>query len=100
MKKSILYIQSNPEGLVSAPINSIFYRNGKKYYVINGVTQQQEQNQTLTEAVFSRKIYNPDFYKHYAVEFETSAETWIKIEDTRGSKIGWSFVAAAFVARR
>jgi len=38
MKKPTLYIQSNPEGLVSAPINSIFYRNGQKYYVINGKT--------------------------------------------------------------
>jgi hypothetical protein len=32
MKKSILYISANPEGLVGAPVGSIFYRNNQKFY--------------------------------------------------------------------
>lgn len=95
MKKSILYIQSNPEGLVSAPIGSIFYRDSRNYYVINGKTQVQERNQTLNLSTFSRKAYNPDFYKHYEIEFETQYETWIKLTDSLGANNGWSFVAPA-----
>ena len=95
MSKSILLIQSNPNGLVSAPIGSIFYRKGREYYVIDGETQAQEQNRTLTFAIFARAIYNPDFYKHRVIDFGTPNETWIKLSNVGGNKNGWSFVAPA-----
>lgn len=93
MAKSTLYVTANPEGLVGGPIGSLFYRDGRKFYLIDGITQQQEQNHTLTAAVFANKKYNPDFYKKYTVSFTTEAETWIKLRSDIGFKYGWQFVA-------
>lgn len=86
-------IASNPEGLVAAPVGSFFYRRGEKYFLINGVTESEEQLFNVNKTVFFRRYYNPDFYKKCSVEFIGEIETWIKADKSRGEKYGWQFVA-------
>ena len=86
-------ISSNPEGLIVAPIGSFFYRRGEKYFLINGETEVEEQLFTVNKATFFRKYHNPDFYKKYSVEYIEDIETWVKIDQSRGDKYGWQFVA-------
>ena len=89
----IIRISSNPEGLVTAPIGSFFYRRGEKYFLINGVTEAEEQLFTVNKTTFFRKYYNPDFYKKCSVEYIEDIETWVKIDQSHGDKYGWQFVA-------
>jgi len=86
-------ISSNPEGLVSAPVGSFFYRRGEKYFLINGITEVEEQLFTVNKTTFFRRYYNPDFYKKCSVEYVADIETWIKADRSRGEKYGWQFVA-------
>lgn len=92
MTQTIL-ISSNPEGLISAPVGSFFYRRGEKYFLINGVTENEEQIFTVNKTTFFRRYYNPDFYKKCSVEYIEEIETWIKSDRSRGEKYGWQFVA-------
>jgi photosystem II stability/assembly factor-like uncharacterized protein len=89
----IIRISSNPEGIVSAPIGSFFYRRGEKYFLINGITEAEEQLFTVNKTSFFRRYYNPDFYKKCSVEYVADIETWIKTDRSRGEKYGWQFVA-------
>lgn len=86
-------IASNPEGLVSAPIGSFFYRRGERYFLISGITQTEEQLFTVNKTTFFRRYYNPDFYKKCSVEYVEMIETWAKVDNSRGEKYGWQFVA-------
>ena len=92
MRNSVLHISANPEGLVSAPINSLFYRIGNTFFLINGITNKQDQNFTFDLAVFSRK-YNPEYYKKCTFKFSSDEETWVKVRMDLGEKYGWQFVA-------
>ena len=94
MQTPSIRISSCPEGLVSAPIGSFFYRRGEKYYLINGITHAEQQIFSVDKTTFFRKLYNPDFYKKQDdVAFNNNIETWIKVSNTGGDKYGWKFVA-------
>jgi hypothetical protein len=89
----IIRISSNPQGLVSAPIGSFFYRRGEKYFLIDGITENETQVFSVNKATFFRKAHNPDFYARCPIEYVSDIETWVKVDDSRGDKFGWQFVA-------
>lgn len=89
----IIRISSNPQGLVSAPIGSFFYRRGEKYFLIDGITENETQLFSVNKATFFRKAHNPDFYARCPIEYVSDIETWVKVDDSRGDKFGWQFVA-------
>lgn len=87
---SIIYIDSNPTGLLNAPIGSIFYRNDLKYFVIDGNTQRESQNWLLTPEIFVAKKYNPNSYRGRVIKFNNKYESWIKVGS---NKSDWQFIA-------
>lgn len=91
MSQPVTYISSDPNGLVSAPIGSFFYRKDQKYFVVDGFFNREEQIYTVNLTLFARKKYNADFYRNRVFAFSEPIETWQKINSV--GKTGWKFVS-------
>ena len=89
--ESVIYIDANPNKIISAPIGSIFYRRGQECYVLTSTGKETKVDITgITN--FSRLKYNLSFYKNRRMKYRSEWETWEKI-DGGNSNIGWKFIS-------
>ena len=89
--ESVIYIDANPNKIISAPIGSIFYRRGQECYVLTSAGKETKVDITgITN--FSRLKYNLSFYKNRRMKYRGEWETWEKI-DGGDSNIGWKFIS-------
>ena len=87
----VIYIDANPNKIISAPIGSIFYRRGQECYVLTSTGKETKVDITgITN--FSRLKYNLSFYKNRTMKYRSEWETWEKI-DGGNSNIGWKFIS-------
>ena len=83
--------QSNPEGVISAPKNSIFARVGFEFYLTsNGVSRQIYPTKRSFASIYKNKIWYP-YLKEELITFVQPNETWIKNGNGNNS-VGWSLL--------
>ena len=83
--------QSSPEGVVSAPKNSIFGRTGFEFFLTsNGVSRQIYPAKKAFASIYKNQIWYPKL-KEENITFATPNEVWLKNGNGNNS-IGWKLL--------